>query len=110
MSKANILVVDDQDSIRHFVTKSLEDQGYAVRDCASIREAREALSQDLPDLAVLDLKLPDGSGIELLKEIKRIPMRKPTARVAPPFVFATAWRAPTIMSRAAWTARTASSS
>jgi len=77
MSKANILVVDDQDSIRHFVTKSLEEEGYAVRDCASIREAREALSHDLPDLAVLDLKLPDGTGIELLKEIKRMQSEVP---------------------------------
>jgi len=77
MSKANILVVDDQDSIRHFVTKSLEEEGYTVRDCASIREAREALSHDLPDLAVLDLKLPDGTGIELLKEIKRMQSEVP---------------------------------
>jgi DNA-binding NtrC family response regulator len=71
MNKANILVVDDQDSIRHFVSKALEDEGYQVRTAGSLREAREAIHQDMPDLAVLDLKLPDGSGLDLLREIKK---------------------------------------
>ena len=77
MSKANVLVVDDQDSIRHFVKKSLEEEGYAVRDCASVREAREALKDDLPDLCVFDLKLPDGTGMELLREIKTVQTEVP---------------------------------
>jgi DNA-binding NtrC family response regulator len=71
MSKANVLVVDDQDSIRHFVGKALEDDGYTVVSAGSVREAREAIERDMPDLAFLDLKLPDGTGIDLLREIKR---------------------------------------
>ena len=77
MSKANVLVVYDQDSIRHFVKKSLEEEGYTVRDCASVREARESLKEDLPDLAVFDLKLPDGTGMELLREIKSVQTEVP---------------------------------
>jgi two-component system, NtrC family, response regulator AtoC len=72
MSKANILVVDDQDSIRHFVSRTLEDAGYSVVTTGSVREGREAFERDLPDVAVLDLKLPDGTGLELLREIKRV--------------------------------------
>ena len=72
MNKANILVVEDQDSIRHFVVKALEDEGHVVRGVDSVREARVALERDMPDLAFLDLKLPDGSGLELLREIKRV--------------------------------------
>src|SRR5882672_3410587 len=72
MSKANILVVEDQDSIRHFVVKALEDEGHAVRGVDCVREARVAIERDMPDLAFLDLKLPDGSGLELLREIKRL--------------------------------------
>jgi two-component system response regulator AtoC len=72
MSKANILVVDDQDSIRHFVGRALEEEGYKVRSAGSVREARTAVDQDMPDLALLDLKLPDGSGLELLREIKKV--------------------------------------
>jgi len=71
MSKANVLVVDDQDSIRHFVGQALEDDGYGVTSAGSVREARAAIERDMPDVAFLDLKLPDGTGIELLREIKR---------------------------------------
>jgi DNA-binding NtrC family response regulator len=72
MSKANILIVDDQDSIRHFVSRSLEDEGYAVQVAGSVREARQMLEHDMPDVAIFDLKLPDGTGLELLREIKRV--------------------------------------
>ena len=72
MSKANILLVDDQDSIRHFVGKALEDEGYVVRAAGSVRETRQAVEQDMPDMILLDLKLPDGTGLELLREIKRV--------------------------------------
>ena len=42
MSKANILVVEDQESIRHFVVKALEDEGHVVNGVGSVREARVA--------------------------------------------------------------------
>ena len=72
MSKATILVLDDQDSIRHFVSKALEDDGYTVVTACSLREARAAIERDMPDMAFLDYKLPDGTGLELLREIKRL--------------------------------------
>jgi DNA-binding NtrC family response regulator len=71
MSKANILVVDDQESIRHFVSKALGDEGYAVHSTGSLRETRQVLEHDVPDLGIFDLKLPDGTGIELLRELKQ---------------------------------------
>ncbi len=72
MSKANILVVDDQESIRHFVSKALGDEGYAVQSTGSLRETRQVLEHDVPDLGIFDLKLPDGTGIELLRELKQV--------------------------------------
>jgi DNA-binding NtrC family response regulator len=72
MSKANILVVDDQDSIRHFVSKAFEAEGYTVQTAGSLRETRPLVEHGMPDLAILDLKLPDGTGLELLREIKRM--------------------------------------
>jgi two-component system response regulator AtoC len=71
MSKANILVVDDQESIRHFVGKALGDEGYTVQTTGSLREARQVLEHDVPDLGIFDVKLPDGTGIDLLREVKR---------------------------------------
>jgi DNA-binding NtrC family response regulator len=72
MNKATILVVDDQDSIRHFVSKTLEEDGFTVLTTGSVRETRQVLEHDMPDLMLLDLKLPDGTGIELLREVKRL--------------------------------------
>ncbi len=72
MSKANILVLDDQDSIRHFVAKALEEDGYTVRSAGSVREARALIEQELPDVAIFDFKLPDGNGLELLRELKSL--------------------------------------
>ncbi len=72
MNKSNILVVDDQDSIRHFVSQALADEGHDVRQAGSVREARDSMTQDQPDLVVLDVKLPDGSGLDLLREIKKV--------------------------------------
>ena len=77
MSKASILVVDDQDSIRHFVSKALEDDGYSVMTTGSLREARTVIERDLPDLAIFDLKLPDGTGLDLLREIKQLQPETP---------------------------------
>ncbi len=72
MNKATILVVDDQDSIRHFVSKTLEESGFTVLSAGSVRETRQVLEHDMPDLLLLDLKLPDGTGLELLREVKRL--------------------------------------
>jgi len=72
MNKATILVVDDQDSIRHFVSKTLEEDGFTVLTTGSVRETRQVLEHDVPDLLLLDFKLPDGTGLELLREVKRV--------------------------------------
>jgi DNA-binding NtrC family response regulator len=54
------------------VGRALEDDGYTVTTAGSVREARAAIERDMPDMAFLDLKLPDGTGLDLLREIKRL--------------------------------------
>ena len=70
-SGSNILVVDDEDSIRHFVSRSLSDDGYQVRSAASADEARQLFTEENPDLVILDLKLGQDDGLELLAEFKK---------------------------------------
>jgi len=65
-----ILLVDDQDSIRFFLQKTLEQEGYQAVTAKTGAEALELTQQHLPDLVLLDLKLPDMSGLEVLKKIK----------------------------------------
>ncbi len=66
-----ILVIDDDVEVGHFFEFFLRDEkGYQVQVANSGREAKEAL-QSIPfDLALVDLKLPDANGIELLRDIK----------------------------------------
>ena len=74
---ATILLVDDQDTIRHFLAKAFEEQGHEVIQAASGEQAAEYLKDDRPDAAVLDLKLPGISGMELLERIKKIDRQIP---------------------------------
>ena len=70
MSSASILVVDDEQSIRHFAGKSLKDEGYHVRTAGTGEEAMTAFNEETPDVVVLDVKLPDANGLDLLSQMK----------------------------------------
>ncbi len=71
---ASILIVDDQDSIRHFLERSLTEAGYDVRCAADGAQAVTCFDEQTPDLVILDLRLPDTTGIKLLAQFKeRIP-------------------------------------
>jgi DNA-binding NtrC family response regulator len=70
--KPLILLVDDQESIRYFLSKTLMDEGYEVRSAASATQAMEVINTEIPDLVLLDLKLPDRNGLEILAELKDV--------------------------------------
>jgi CheY-like chemotaxis protein len=65
-----ILVVEDEPAIRSHACQALEDAGYATVAAASAHEAREVLGLAHPDLIILDLHLPDVSGLELALHIQ----------------------------------------
>ncbi len=67
---ATILVVEDDDATRTFLADNLCADGYEplVADCA--RDARRLLETKFPDLAIVDLGLPDGSGLDLVRRIR----------------------------------------
>ncbi len=64
-----ILVVDDEANIRLLYAEELTDEGYEVATAATTAEAVEKLQQQHFDLTVLDIKLRNESGIELLQKI-----------------------------------------
>ena len=62
-----IMVIDDEEMLAWSIETELKSQGAEVLACANLRSALENFVSFNPDLAICDLRLPDGSGIELLK-------------------------------------------
>ena len=84
MSKASILVVEDDPSIRFGLTEVLTHEGYEVAVWPEGNGVLEAVTESLPDLIVLDVMLPGVSGYEIARELRkqgcRIPVLMLTAR------------------------------
>jgi len=67
--QAQILIVEDEALFAKAVGKRLERAGYACRSAATLALAREAVAAAAPDLVLLDMRLPDGSGLDFLAEL-----------------------------------------
>ena len=65
-----ILVVDDEENIRRLYAEELVAEGYEVSVASSGDFAVESIREDYPDLVVLDIKLVDGSGLDVLGSVK----------------------------------------
>ncbi|MBL8503736.1 MAG: response regulator [Rhodocyclaceae bacterium] len=78
-----VLLVDDDRLVLATLCKGLEQAGYAVQGCASAEEARRILAIERPDIAVLDLRMPGESGLDLARQLIEPP--------SVPFLFLTAY-------------------
>ena len=67
---AKILIVDDDENIRNTMKAILEDEGYIVDLAATGNEAIEKTQEAAFNIALLDIRLPDMEGVELLKLMK----------------------------------------
>lgn len=70
-SERLVLVVDDEDDIRTYLSAVLSDAGFRVVQASSGKEALEAVKRERPDFISLDLVMPGGSGIAFLHELRR---------------------------------------
>jgi two-component system, NtrC family, sensor kinase len=68
-----VLILDDSLTVRMDLVEAFEAVGFRTIPCATVAEARQALARGSVVLAVLDILLPDGDGVELLKEIRQTP-------------------------------------
>lgn len=67
---ARILIVDDDENIRKVLTAILEDEGYSVESVDTAKKAIERSKRKFYNLALIDIRLPDMEGIELLTRMK----------------------------------------
>jgi len=72
MSKPNILIIEDNEDMIFTLTKTLKKQGYNVHSSTQGKKGLSILKNKIIDLVILDIKLPDINGIDLLVKIKDI--------------------------------------
>jgi two-component system, NtrC family, response regulator AtoC len=70
MPKAVILLIDDDDTIRYFLPRDLEAEGYTVLTAESGGAGLRVLEREAVDLVLLDIRLPDKSGVDVLQTIR----------------------------------------
>jgi len=73
----DILIVDDDHEIRSLLSRYLEEQGFRVSTASDLRGCNDALNRRQPDLLVLDVMLPDGSGLDLCRDLRNRRPRVP---------------------------------
>ena len=71
MPKDKILVVDDEQMIRRLLSDALRSWGYVPVEAGTVAQAVAVFEEERPTAALLDIDLPDGSGLDVLREIKR---------------------------------------
>lgn len=70
MAPKSVLVVDDEPEIGEVLSAYLVREGFEVISCTSVGQAAEALARGRPDFMVLDITLPDGSGLDILRGVE----------------------------------------
>ena len=89
-----VLVVDDEPLIRWAAASTLTEAGWSVVEAPDVAAARKLIDETRLDLALLDVRLPDGDGVALMEEIHRA---QPACR----FIMMTAFRTPELTAHAA---------
>jgi two-component system response regulator RegA len=76
--RPSILVVDDDEPFRERLARALRERSFDVRTAADVTGARAEALREAPELAVVDLNMPGGSGLDLVKDLRQI---EPATRV-----------------------------
>jgi DNA-binding response OmpR family regulator len=72
MPRVPTLVVEDDPVLRHAIERAMGSAGYDTRAAETCATALASALETMPRLLVLDLSLPDGNGLDLLEEIRRV--------------------------------------
>jgi len=70
MMQDTVLVVEDESRMRRFLWEALSDNGYRVAEATTLAQAEKLAEQHRPSVILLDLVLPDGDGMQLLRKLR----------------------------------------
>lgn len=65
-----ILIIDDEEKLRNLLARLIKLEGFAVTEVGNLKTAQNALEKEEPDVILCDVKLPDGNGVDFIKELK----------------------------------------
>ena len=70
-SEKKLLLVDDDDAFRNRLARAMKRRGYQVTAVATVSEAKRVAHELKPEFAVVDLRMPDGSGLDIVKSLRK---------------------------------------
>ena len=68
----SILLLEDEESVNRGITFTLQKDGYTVYPCFNVREAELIFNKDRPQLIICDISLPDGSGLDFVRRVRKM--------------------------------------
>jgi CheY-like chemotaxis protein len=74
----HILIVDDEDTLRYFLKRTLQDEGYQVSEAADGQTALDLLEHETFDLALVDLRMAGVDGLEVMRQFR---LRSPETQI-----------------------------
>jgi len=77
MNSKTMIIVEDDDALRGRLEIAMQKRGFQVRTAPGVAEGLEAIDQEIPNFAIIDLRLRDGSGLDVVKSLEE---RDPDAR------------------------------
>jgi DNA-binding response OmpR family regulator len=78
----SVLLVEDEPTFRRVIARNLSGRGMQVREVGTAKEAVDVSTADRPDLMLLDINLPDHSGWDVMRDLRRLGIDVPTIVVS----------------------------
>ena len=74
----SLLILDDDDPLRGRLSRAMEKKGFIVKEAKSVADGLQIVKKSPPNFAVVDLRLEDGNGLDVIKELSK---NKPESRI-----------------------------
>ena len=66
-----VLIIDDEEKLRSLLARLLKLEGYVITEAGNLKAAYKAIEIEEPDVMLCDVKLPDGNGVDFIKDVKK---------------------------------------
>ncbi|HVZ98483.1 MAG TPA: response regulator, partial [Chitinophagaceae bacterium] len=68
---SQVLIIDDEEKLRSLLARIIRLEGWSISESSNLKNAHKIIEKEEPDVILCDVKLPDGSGIDFVREVKQ---------------------------------------